>query len=473
VDGGSFLHQLPDSKLALLLRHTREAEGSTLHRMEYGCDRGGGVTFPTPVGSIEHAAVLAARPGWRCGRVISTMLGEEAEMVNWNWRSHISAVFLAGVIMLTVFAVTDTRSYACTAAYVSSGGHILVGNNEDALSPFTQVWVLPREEGKHGRVYIGYNDFTPQGGVNEKGLWFDCFSADPIAVPETAARESYAGDMHDKIMSECATVEEALALIQRYRPTFLEDALFMFGDRSGASAIVEMHATLRRQGAFQICTNFRQSEHPSGKDVCERYAVAEAMLKADPEASVSRLRALLANTHVEGTCATVYSYIYDFEKSLLYVYHFHNYENVVVFDVTKELAKGKHTYSLTDVFPRSVAAEDFASHSVAWLEAKKAARRYAQFDANTYPQFAGRYLVSNPASMAGVTVVITAGTDRLYAQLSSGGSPELIPESANAFAVYDADSATGSLQFQRDRTGRITGFIAKSGDAEIVANRTE
>ena len=71
------------------------------------------------------------------------------------------------------------------------------------------------------------------------------------------------------------------------------------------------------------------------------------------------------------------------------------------------------------------------------------------------------------------TVVITAGTDRLYAQLSSGGSPELIPESANAFAVYDADSATGSLQFQRDRTGRITGFIAKSGDAEIVANRTE
>jgi len=389
-----------------------------------------------------------------------------------RWSSR-SVALVVGLAASVLFLRASTQGSACTAVFMAGPGKVLVGNNEDATTPLTKVWVVPGEGGMYSRLYVGYDDLAPQGGINEKGLWFDGFSVPPKTVPLAPGLETYGGNMHDKLMAECATVEEALTLLGRYSRSFLADHMLLVGDRTGASAIVDDGAVLRRQGAYQIITNFRQSEHPDGRTVCERYRIADTMLSADAEVTVDHMRRILAAVHQEVPVPTVYSYICDLQNGTLYLYHFHNYENAVILDVKQALAKGKHAYNLPELFPTTFAAEDFASHSAAALEARKASRRYAQFDPKTYPEFAGRYVVSSPTSMAGVTVVVTAEKDRLRAELGDGIARELIPESAIAFSVWEPDNKGVSISFLRDDAGRVTGFVVDIGQERVSATRAE
>ena len=57
---------------------------------------------------------------------------------------------------------------SCTVFYASDGQVALGGNNEDYRHPFTKAWFLPPEEGKHGRVYFGFENYVWQGGMNER-----------------------------------------------------------------------------------------------------------------------------------------------------------------------------------------------------------------------------------------------------------------------------------------------------------------
>ena len=387
--------------------------------------------------------------------------------------SRLATLFL-GVAVSALLVAMDMPARACTAVFVANGNVVLVGNNEDAAMPLNKVWVVSGEGGKYSRLYLGYaGNTTIEGGVNEKGLWFDSFSVEAKPVAPSPGQSVFEGDMHDKIMAECATVEEAVALLRRYRNLFLSDNMLMVGDRTGASAIIEGNAVLPRRGDYQIITNFRQSEHPNGSEVCGRYKIAEAMLKAEPHVTVDGMRKILAAVHQEGSVATVYSYICDLRNMKMYLYHFHNFENVVALDVKQELAKGNHSRGLEEIFPPTFAAEEFVSRSAAALEVRKAARRYPQFDPKTYPEFAGRYVVNSPAAMAGVTVVLTAGTDRLRADLNDGNVRELIPESSARFSVWEPDDRGTLVTFLRDQSGNVTGFVADTRGEGISATRAK
>jgi hypothetical protein len=378
-------------------------------------------------------------------------------------------------VAIPVFVVTmRMEASACTAIFISAGGTVLVGNNEDASMPLSKLWVVPGEGAKHSRLCLGYaGDTVIQAGVNEAGLWFDSFSVEEKPVAASPGESVFAGDMHDRILAECATVEQVVALLRRYSNPFLSDNMLMVGDRTGASAIIEGNAVLPRRGPYQIITNFRQSEHPKGSEVCGRYRIAEAMLKAQPRVTMDRVRKILAAVHQEGPVPTIYSYICDLRNGKLYLYHFHNFENVVVLDVKQELAKGKHTQSLAELFPTTFAAEEFASQSAAAREVRQAGRRYQQFDPKTYREFAGRYVVNSPAEMAGVIVVVTAGTDRLRAELSDGNLRELIPESPASFSVWEPDHRGTIVTFLRDEAGYVTGFVANTRGGAIVATRAK
>jgi len=69
---------------------------------------------------------------------------------------------------------------ACTIFMGSSGGKVFVGNNEDFIDPNTYVWFLTPSPDKLGRVYFGYGHELPQGGMNEKGLFFDYAPHNPV-----------------------------------------------------------------------------------------------------------------------------------------------------------------------------------------------------------------------------------------------------------------------------------------------------
>jgi hypothetical protein len=75
--------------------------------------------------------------------------------------------------------------------------------------------------------------------------------------------------------------------------------------------------------------------------------------------------------------------------------------------------------------------------------------------------------------MAGVTVVVTAGTDRLRAELSDGIVRELIPESSARFSVWEPDRRGTVVTFLRDQAGKVTGFVADTSGGGISATRVK
>ncbi len=280
--------------------------------------------------------------------------------------------FLTLSIVLLVF-LPGASLYACTGFCISKGDLVLVGNNEDWKDPDTKVWYVPAEKGKYGRVYFGFGNFFPQGGMNEKGLAFDGFATDPNKVKNSLDKPVFTGNLSDKVMSECATVDEVLEMFGKYNLAFLERAMLFFADANGDSVIIEGDNVVRKKGKYQVCTNFYQSETKKEDISCDRYKIATAMFENTDDISVDLARKALAATHNEGPYPTVYSNVYDLKHQIVYLYHFHNFQNEVVIDLKAELAKGARKIDLPDLFPKTFVAENFKNSSKGELEKKRKA----------------------------------------------------------------------------------------------------
>jgi hypothetical protein len=283
-----------------------------------------------------------------------------------------------------VFLVGTVPALPCTVVYYADDETALAGNNEDFFFPYTQATFFPPEEGKHGGVYFGYQarhgvDFgAHQGGVNDHGLFFDGLATDSVPVTRSQDKESYAGNLLKKMLEECATVEEALALFDRYDLSFMAAFQLMIGDKSGDAAIIEGDAVIRKKGDYQVATNFYQSMIDPSHASCSRYRTAVQMLRAGEGRTVDSMRDILDAVHAERDGVhTVYSNVYDLKRGLIHVYHFHDFANVVTFDLAAELAKGPHTYELASLFPENDGFLAFEEIQLARLEYQKQDQRDA------------------------------------------------------------------------------------------------
>src|SRR3954470_12104789 len=141
-------------------------------------------------------------------------------------------------------ALTLARSTtvdACTAFCAAEGGRVLVGNNEDFDNPRTRLWFVPATGEAYGRMYVGFQDLWPQGGMNERGLWFDGF-ATPAIGPAGPTLPRFAGNIVDHAMAHCTTVEDVIDLFSHYDRGFLVEGILMFADASGDAVSIERNA---------------------------------------------------------------------------------------------------------------------------------------------------------------------------------------------------------------------------------------
>jgi len=262
-------------------------------------------------------------------------------------------VFIAASLVLAVLAPS---AFGCIMFTKTERGTVLVGNNEDSKYTETVVRFVPGKDGKYGAVYFGYSSLYPQGGMNEKGLVYDGLACDDMEVKNQDGKKKFDGILTQKVMEECASVDEVVALLEQYDLSELSRAQLMFVDRRGESVIVEGETMLRKRGNFQVATNFYLSTIQQGEPIpCMRYKIASDLLRKN-DVTVSDFRRILAQTHQEAKWAdTQYSNIYDPERLLVYLYHFHNYENEVVLDLKKELRKGEHVVKIADLFPVTAA----------------------------------------------------------------------------------------------------------------------
>jgi len=271
-------------------------------------------------------------------------------------------------------------AHPCTIFFAHDGERALAGNNEDHANPEGRIWFMPAEKGKYGRVYFGVDDWIRQGGMNDQGLFFDTVWAPKLEMPELRDGRDYPGDLITKAMEECATVQEVIALFKRlgpfYDPTPIPSVTgaMIFADKNGDSVIIEGGTHIRKRGRYQAMANHYQSRPELGNMLPGRDDIAKQMLEGSPEISVDLFRRILAATHLDHEVGfsrpTVYSNIYDLKKGLVYVYHFHNFENVAVIDLAEELKKGKHSYDIPSLFGPTYAFEIYKKGYRKFLESQ-------------------------------------------------------------------------------------------------------
>jgi len=357
----------------------------------------------------------------------------------------------------------------CTVIYATSGDLAFGGNNEDSLNPFTRVWFIPASEGRYGRVYFGYDDQIPQGGLNDQGLFFDGLYVPYQALGASADKPDFPGGplaMFDEVMARSATVDEAQAFFERYSRPGLETGQLFFGDKDGNSTIVEGDAIVRKQGSYQIATNFRQSETPGPPYFDGRYNTADELLSQAGSYSVERIRQVLDATHQEDNAQTLYSQVYDLNHGLIYLYLFHDYQEVTILNLADELAKGPHMVTMASLFSENQAYERW---SLQMTENWRILYEY-RIDAAVKPEalgnMVGEYRVEGDASAPPVRIFLEK--DQLYLQHPNELPLELYPDSASTVFHPFYNNTELKLAFEHNLLGQINGARAK-----LVYNENE
>ena len=270
------------------------------------------------------------------------------------------------LLFISIFLITlciSNSLLACTAFVAEDGETVLVGNNEDWFKKYPiELKFEQSEKGRYGRVYFVYNNLT-QAGINTEGFMFDffatLFSSPQVTISED--KKEYQGKLMNKVLEECATVEQALQLIAHYNLGFLEEhnCQIFIVDKTGDSAIIEGDTIIRREGEYQVVTNFHQSKVKDENKPCEfyrfgckRYKTAVEMLDNRENITLDGFRKILHATHQSGLVKTLYSYICDLKKGLIYAYNLHNFDDVAVINLHEELQKGNHSYDLSSLFPK-------------------------------------------------------------------------------------------------------------------------
>jgi len=273
------------------------------------------------------------------------------------------------VALLSIVFFLSTDLDACTAFIVKQGNQILVGNNEDWTQTNVRIWFVPGSAGKHGAVYFGFAQ-TPEGeshegGMNDRGLFFDGFSAPAIEDSNPLNKPLYRDSVGfpDRALEQCASVDEVAALASKFHLP-LHHAMWMFGDRYGGSIIIEGEKTVSGNGHYQICTNFRQSELQGSIPSCWRYRTADSLLQNMKELTVEYCRDILDASHLK---ITQYSYILDPNSGQIYFYHFHDFSRAMLMNIAEELAYGPHFIDVLSRFPRKLGVTMFAEQGKAYF----------------------------------------------------------------------------------------------------------
>ncbi len=258
----------------------------------------------------------------------------------------------------------------CTIFTVELGDRVLFGNNEDnqrspdetfiAFVPKQEIPLSlssPDVEGNsivHGFMLVGVrtgNRLYPQGGVNDQGLSYDINGLPPVSfngqkgIPWRMWFNSF------DILWNCSTVREVKEWFLTHQLSFStwEGGQFHFADATGDAMILSIGSdgnyafTWKENNHFIVSTNFNLANRYGGYP-CSRFDTATKMLQEIGNVKQLTIRAcadILDAVHIEYKkgVGTVYSNIYDLVNKRAYVYHLHNFDEVIEFDLNDELSR--------------------------------------------------------------------------------------------------------------------------------------
>jgi hypothetical protein len=267
---------------------------------------------------------------------------------------------------------------SCTIFTASYGEKILFGNNEDYNNPKTYYWVEPRSERNYGVVYFGFENFSLQGGINEKGLCFDANALPEARLnphPELPAPPTEW--VVKTIMKKATTVDEAMDIAGHYQRKNWGIPLkyqIILADAKGGAVVIsagsdgELAFTGKKQGErYLVSTNFNRANPENAYSYpCWRYDKAVEMLEKiedENELTVDYFKSILDAVHSESASNnTLYSNIFDLRHGIIYLYHWHQYDEVVMLNVSEQLARGNLCIRIRDLFSKETVDNALAEY---------------------------------------------------------------------------------------------------------------
>ena len=296
-------------------------------------------------------------------------------------KSVIARSVLASAFVLSIVFASCVALRACTVFFAFDGQLALAGQNEDWDDTNTQFWIVPRTSTTYAVLYFGFgrgeypeggvrisprlrelgrsgitslDSITeedlyglPQQGINEKGLFFGGAQTQMVDSQRRADRPTYDGHIVDFVMRHCATVSQALKILDDYEYVMPAGQL-LFGDKSGDSFILEPgRVVIRRSGNYQVITNFLQSREPDKKRKDRRYMLADSKLAREPRLSRKIGVSLLQETHQSNT---QYSVVCDLSHRVVIVYRNARFDVGIELNVDAESTNGPHAGRIQDLF---------------------------------------------------------------------------------------------------------------------------
>ena len=265
---------------------------------------------------------------------------------------------LMGCIIFTLIPISGNEiCLGCTVVTMAKNNIALAGNNEDYIEPRTKIWFYPASDESYGYVIWGFDRYlySSQGGMNDQGLFIDILAVGFTGWKNDPEKPDFENDEIEYILAHFASVDEVVEFFQQY-DIDLSYVRFVMADAQGKSVIFEWWKDrlqiILREKDYQIATNFIQSVFDSPEEYpCQRYKIADQILQSQEIPTVDLIRRVLSATCFEAYyCRTLYSTICDLKNKKVYVYHYHNFEEVVIFDLERELQKGRQSYAIPSLF---------------------------------------------------------------------------------------------------------------------------
>jgi len=195
------------------------------------------------------------------------------------------------------------------------------------------------------------------------------------------------------------------------------------------------------------------------------------LLDAMHEPSVDACRKVLSATHQENPDPTEYSNVYDLVNGRIHLYHFHDFDNVVVLDVAEEIAKGPHTVEIASLFPRKYAFAAFQRQVEEELSARREKERDPSVDPETFEPLVGRYGVKDGIG-GGLELRVRKDGRKLVALFDDQDAIELVPKGRDVFVCITSAART-EMRFGRNKAGAVEHVRLIREDVDVRADRAE
>lgn len=266
-------------------------------------------------------------------------------------------------ITTIVLLVFSFQLFACSMFVIKMNGRVMVGNNEDYWNQNSRMWFEKGINNQFGVVYVGFDDFWPQGAINEKGLVFDGFAMPYLEINNYEGKDSpESGDFLQLIMRTCSSVEEVEQIFSKWDLRGMETSMFYFVDKTGKQLIIEGDHIEIRNNTYDIITNFYPSQNKNLDNVpMKHFQKGRELIKTGFDTSSKYCTKLLDALHQESDWGggTLYSTLYDLNEGIIYLYYNHNYDNVVTINIEEEMKLDNHIIEIPKLFPNNAKSQEY------------------------------------------------------------------------------------------------------------------